>query len=221
MCGCPFPATITEVWIDHVVTVVADATAAVERLRDDHGLGSERGPYLPFAGTRGYNVPLEPPAYVEVLAIENRDAAATSDSGRAALEREASGGGLFAWAVLVDNLEAVSARLGIEIFDFTIPHGDGTLRGWRAVAGPAHLPFFIDYPNNGDRVGRWKEMYERVAHTCAPGGFSELTISGSESEMSDWLGDNELPLRFVDGNDGIREARIAAADGEIVIGNDS
>jgi hypothetical protein len=44
-----------------------------------------------------------------------------------------------------------------------------------------------------------------------------LTISGSEAEMTDWLGRNGLPLRFVAGNDGIREARVATARGEVLI----
>jgi hypothetical protein len=203
--------------IDHVVTVVADADEAATELRDRDGLGAERGPYLAFAGTRGYNVPLLPPTYMEVLAIENRDVARTSESGRRALAREAAGYGLLAWAVLVDDLEAVSERLGIEIFDYTIAQGDGTLRGWRAISGPIHLPFFIDYPNNGDRLGRWQSMYDRVGHTCAPIGFSGLTISGSKAEMADWLGRYDLPLRFVAGKEGIREARIATARGEVVI----
>jgi hypothetical protein len=124
---------------------------------------------------------------------------------------------LFSWSVRVDDLEAVSERLGIEIFDYTIPHGDGTLRGWRSVTGPPHLPFFIDYPNNGDRVGRWQELYERVGHTCSPRGFSELTISGSESEMLDWLGPHRLPLRFIEGQRGICEVRIATDNSDLVI----
>jgi len=119
--------------------------------------------------------------------------------------------------VLVDDLEAVSTRLGGEIFDFTIAHGDGTLRGWRAVSGPSHLPFFIDYPDNGDRLGRWQAMYDRVGHTCAPGSFTELTISGSKSEMMEWLGPNDLPLRFIDGNRGLCEARLATARGEVAL----
>jgi hypothetical protein len=203
--------------IDHVVTLVPDAGAAVERLLNEHGLGSEQGPYLPFAGTRGFNVPLEPPTYLEVLAIENRDAAEGSKSGRAALDRARAGYGIFAWAVLVGDLELVSERLGIEIFDFTLPQADGTLRGWRAIAGPPHLPFFIDYPNNGDRLGRWQAMYDRVGHTSAPSGFSELTISGSPSEMRDWLGPNDLPLRFIGGADGIHSARISTASGDVLI----
>jgi hypothetical protein len=35
--------------------------------------------------------------------------------------------------------------------------------------------------------------------------------------MADWLGRYDLPLRFVAGKEGIREARIATARGEVVI----
>src|SRR5437870_1214962 len=148
--------------------LVADADQSAKWLRDEHGFGSERGPYHPFAGTRNHMVPLRPPAYLEFLTIENREAAETTEAGRRVLRCEADGFGLFAWAVLADDLDAVSNRLGIEIFDYTIPHGDGTLRGWRTVTGPPHLPFFIDYPNNGDRAGRLEAMYARVEHTCSP-----------------------------------------------------
>ena len=203
--------------IDHVAMLVPDAARAAEDLRRRYGLGSEPGPYLPFAGTRGHSVPLEPPAYLEFHTIEDRDAAESTETGRRVLAVEAAGGGLFSWCVRVDDLGAVSRRLGIEIFDYTTPHGDGTLRGWRSVSGPTHLPFFIDYPNNGDRVRRWQAMYERVGHTSSPGGFSELTISGSESELLEWLGPHDLPLRFVAGSRGIAEVRIGTPTGDLVI----
>ncbi len=182
------------------------------------GTGSVRNvtPY-PRAGTRHHFLPLEPPAYLELLTIENREVAESTEDGRRALACEAAGYGLFAWAVLVDDLEGVSKRLGLEITDYTIPHGDGTLRGWRAIGGPAHLPFFIDYPNSGDRLGRYQEVYDRVGHTSAPRGFTVLTISGSDHEHSEWLGPHELPLRFSAGRSGIREARIATASGEVII----
>ena len=120
--------------IDHVAMLVLDAADAAEDLRRRYGLGSEPGPYLPFAGTRGHSVPLEPPAYLEFHTIEDRDAAEATETGRRVLAVEAAGGGLFSWCVRVDDLEAVSKRLDIEIFDYTIPHGDGTLRGWRRSA---------------------------------------------------------------------------------------
>jgi hypothetical protein len=203
--------------VDHVVMLVPDADRAAAELRERHGLGCERGMYYERAGTRHYTVPLEAPQHLEFVTIENRRAAEASETGRRVLSCEAAGFGLFAWSVLVDDLEAVSRRVGIEIFDYTIPHGDGTLRGWRAVSGPAHLPFFIDYPDNGDRISRWQSMYDRVEHTCSPSGFSELTISGSASEMLDWLGPHELPLSFVAGQRGLVEARIATVNGEVVI----
>jgi hypothetical protein len=203
--------------VDHVVMLGRDPEQAAEELRHRHGLGSERGPYLPFAGTRSHSVPLGLPAYLEFLTIENREAAESTETGRRVLACEAAGFGLFSWSVRVDDLEAVSERLGIGIFDYTIPHGDGTMRGWRSVTGPPHLPFFIDYPNNGDRIGRWRALYERVGHSCSPRGFSDLTISGSESEMLDWLGPHRLPLLFIDGQRGISEVQIATDNGELVI----
>jgi glyoxalase-like protein len=203
--------------IDHVAMLVADADETARELRERFGFGSERGAYLPLAGTRMHTVWLDPPQYLEFHTIENREAAAMTESGRTTLACEAAGFGMLGWGVLVDDLETVSDRLGIEIHDYTIPHGDGTLRGWRAVSGPPHLPFFIDYPNNGDRFARLQMLYGRAGHTCSPTNFSELTISGSEREMQEWLGPNDLPLRYVSGRQGIREARIATANGEVVI----
>lgn len=208
--------------VDHVVVLAPDAAAAAEELREQHGLGWERGPYLPFAGTRAYTVPLAPPTYVEILEIEDRAAASESKSGRDVLACEAAGYGLLAWSVRVDDLEAVSVRVDREIFDYTIPHGDGTLRGWRSVARRGDdwrsaIPFFIDYPNNGDRISRWQAMYDRVGHTCAPGGVSGLTISGSPAELTSWLGPHDLPLRFVPGAAGLVEARITTEAGEVVL----
>jgi hypothetical protein len=203
--------------IDHVAMLVPDAARMADELRATYGLGSERGAYLAIAGTRTHTVPLAPPAYLEFHTIEDRRVAEETMSGRTALACEAAGFGLFSWSVRVDDLETVSQRLGIEIFDYTIPREDGTLRGWRAVSGAPHLPFFIDYPNNGDRVGRWRAIYDRVGHESAPGDFAELTLGGSESELQEWLGAHQLPLRFVDGPDGIQQARIATARGDVVI----
>jgi hypothetical protein len=123
-----------EMVIDHVVMLVPDAARTATELRGEYGLGCERGPYLAIAGTRGYNVPSNPPAYLEFHTIENREAAEATEAGRIALACEAEGFGLFSWSVLVDDLDAVSDRLGIEIFDYTVEHGDGTLRGLQSVA---------------------------------------------------------------------------------------
>lgn len=164
-----------------------------------------------------HTVWLQPPQYLEFHTIENRDAAESTPAVRIALARKEAGSRMIGWAVLVDDLEAVAQRLGIEIFDYTIPQEDGTLRGWRAVSGDPHLPFFIDYPNNGDRLGRLRRRYAAMGHTSSPTRFSQLTISGSQREMAQWLGPHDLPLRFVRGMRGLCEARIETAAGEVGI----
>jgi hypothetical protein len=61
--------------VDHVVLVVADPVEAARNLFERYGLGSERGPYHTFAGTRNWSVPLFPLSYLEILSIEDRDVA--------------------------------------------------------------------------------------------------------------------------------------------------
>lgn len=203
--------------IDHVAILVDDPSLTAQELRDLYGLGSERGEYLELAGTRMHTVWLQPPQYLEFHTIENRDVAKATNAGRIALAQKDAGSRMIGWAVLVDDLEAVAQRLGIEVFDHTIPQDDGTVRGWRAVIGEPHLPFFIDYPNNGDRLGRMQKLYARMGHTSSPTRFSQLTIRGSLREMREWLGPHDLPLRFVHGAGGLCEARIETTAGEVII----
>jgi hypothetical protein len=203
------------VLIDHVALLAKNADETAQELRSRYGLGLQRGAYLAIAGTRMHTVWLRPPQYLEFHTIEDRAVAESTKSGRTALAAEAGSSKFIGWAVLVEDVGAVSERLGIDIVDYTVPQEDGTLRGWRAVSGPSHLPFFIDYPNNGDRLGRMQALYEAAAHTSAPTSFTQLTISGSQRELNDWLGPHDLPLRVVDGNRGLCEARIATATGVV------
>jgi hypothetical protein len=203
--------------VDHVAFLVDDPVLTARELRDQYGLGSERGEYLELAGTRMHTVWLQPPQYLEFHTVENREVAEATTAGRLALARREAGSRMIGWAVLVDDLDAVAERLGIEIFDYTLQHDDGTLRGWRAVSGEPHLPFFIDYPNNGDRLARLRSRYLSMQHTSSPTRFSRLTISGSKREMQEWLGPHHLPLRFLPGTRGLCEARIQTAAREVVI----
>jgi Glyoxalase-like domain len=209
--------SIADLRIDHVTSVVEDPLDACEELRAKYGLGSERSGYLDFAGARSWLVPLMPPSYLELLSIEDESAAEGSAVGRQLLQRRATGGGLVAWSVLVDDLARVSERLSIPIFDYTKMDEQGVVRGWRSVTGRPHLPFFIEYGGAEARAQRLRDLYTRVAHRRAPTAFSQLTLSGSEDELLDWLGPHRLPLHLVAGNDGIVEARIATAAGEVIL----
>lgn len=173
--------------------------------------------YYPRAGTQHWTVPLAYPQYLEFMTIVNRAAAESGDVGRATLVAEAAGGGLFAWCVLVEDVAEVARLHGLEVDDYTLDQPDGTLRGWRTASGPAHLPFFIDYPNNGNRAERIGALYERVAHSARPTRFSRLVIEGSAAEMQHWLGPNNLPLEYVAGDRGLVSADIETADGVVAV----
>jgi hypothetical protein len=203
--------------IDHVCWLVPDGQVTADALRREQGLGSERGMYYPRAGTQHWFVPLEPPAGLELLEVVDREAAHTGDAGAQVLACEARGFGLFSWAVLVEDLDAVAARLGLPVDDYTLPQPDGTLRGWRTVSGPWHLPFFIDYPRNGDRSGRLREMYARVDHRCAPSAFTSLEVEADVAELDAWLGPHDLPLRVRPGTRGLVAATIATSRGEVTV----
>ena len=203
--------------IDHVTSVVEDPTEACRHLLDAYGIGSERSSYLTYAGATSWIAPLLPPSYLEMLSIEDEDVAEASAVGRQLLDRRRGGGGVIAWSILVDDLESVSQRVGISIFDYTKQDHDGNLRGWRSVTGPTHLPFFIEYARMDARMVRLQDMYQRVGHRCAPTVFSQLTISCSKSELDEWIGPHDLPLRTVSGSDGLVEALVATADGEVIV----
>lgn len=203
--------------LDHIAWLVPDATATLTQLRDRHGLGFVRSMYYPRAGTQHYTVPLEPPEYFELLEIVNRDDARTGDVGPSVLACEANGYGLLAWAVLVDDVEPVAQRLGVPIDDYTLAQPDGTLRGWRTVDGPPHLPFFIDYPNNGNREERIRAGYAEAGHSCAPTEFTALYVEGDRAEMDEWLGPHDLPLHYRRGTRGLYAAELATSRGLVTI----
>src|SRR5680860_448073 len=99
--------------VDHVVLVVREPVKAAQDLFERYGLGSERGPYHTFSGTRNWSVPLTPPSYLELLSISDRDVAESSKPGRRVIECEEAGGGLLTWAILVEDVEVVSQRWGL------------------------------------------------------------------------------------------------------------
>jgi hypothetical protein len=183
------------VLIDHLCWLVKDATAARSRLRAEHGLGTEQGSFFADHGTQHHNVPLSPPQYLELAEITGEPDSWTTHC-------RDSGVPVLGWAVLVADLEQHAERLGQAIRDRTLAQTDGTLRGWRCVVGPRHLPFFIDYPNNGDRSGRWEAMRERVGHDRQPGMITRLQLEQDADELAEWLGPHDLPLDLRPGSRG-------------------
>jgi hypothetical protein len=205
--------------LDHVTVVVADAAAYTAALRSDHGLGSFDGGHLDHLGARSFSVPLAPPSYLELLAVDDEPADGTTPLGRRVLDLRDAGGGLIAWTVRVGDLDAVSRRVGVDVYEGSTRVVSGALRRWRTVTGADHLPIFISYPDDpeDERTQRWRGTYDWVAHTSAPGGFTALDVGGDRAEYEEWLGPHDLPLRYVPGPPGLRSVTIATTAGDVVV----
>lgn len=205
--------------VDHVTMVVTDDAATAARFRDDHGLGSRGGAYLDHLGASSTAVPLTPPQSVEWLAVTDPAVAAASPTGRLLLDTLARGGGLVAWTVLVDDIEAVARRTGIDVYaGATRNTYTGTFRRWWTVTGAPHLPIFIAYEGPPEeRAERWRQAYDLVGHTCAPGGFLRIEVGGDAEELAAWLGSHDLPVAFVAGPPGLRAVHVETARGTVVL----
>jgi Glyoxalase-like domain len=188
--------------IDHVLYAVSDLEAGGARFEEDLGLESIPGGRHPNWGTANRIVQLGPD-YVELVGVVDPETAASSDFGR--LVRDTSEG-LVGWAVATDDLDAVAARLGLHIERGSRKRPDGVRLAWR-VAGLAEalqsggaLPFFIQWEGPG-------ELHPGGDHS-APAGVRWVEVAADEAELREWLGGEQLPVRFALEGHGITAAGI-------------
>ena len=143
--------------LDHLVLAVADLDAAAAALRERTGLAAVPGGEHPAWGTRNAIVGLGS-AYLELVAVADPARARESAFGRAV----ADGDGLVGFAVEPDDLDAATARAGVDQMRGARERPDGTMLSW-SMAGaeeaiPRGLPFFL----------RWDDAASNPARVAAP-----------------------------------------------------
>jgi hypothetical protein len=204
-------------WIDHVIFGVRDLDVAGSRLLERHGLGSVPGGRHPGWGTGNRIVPLGP-SYVELLAAVDKREAKKSLLGRSLLERVADGDRLMGWCAATSDIDAVAARLGLEVTAGSRVRPDGEVVRWRSAGleramQQRALPFFITWEGPPDlHPGR-----ATAQHRTTTSGISWVEVSGDTSELREWLGGDWLPVRIVEGPPDIRAVGIASKEGEVVL----
>ena len=193
--------------IDHVLYAVSDLDEGAARFEDELGLESIPGGEHLAWGTANRIVPLGPD-YLELIGVADRAAAAESEFGRLVLD---AGDRLVGWAVATDDLDAVAARLGVDMQRGSRKRPDGVRLAWRlagvteALRSAGTLPFFIQWDGpSGLHPG---------GDPDAPPGISWVEVAGDERELLQWLGGADLPVRFAAAGRGIT----AAGLGEVVI----
>lgn len=180
--------------IDHVIYATADLDAAAARVEAELGLVAVAGGRHEGLGTHNRIVPLGR-GYLELLAVADPEEAASSELGRAVHARiAAEGEGLLGWAVAVDDVRPVAARLGTPITTIKREGMSARLTGLADALHEPFLPFFI---------GRAPRVAEPGASGEA-GGITWIELAGDRARLARWLGGAELPVRVVNGAPDVR-----------------
>ena len=183
--------------IDHVIYGAADLDVAAARVQKCLGLTTVAGGRHEGLGTHNRIVPLAE-GYIELLAVADPDEAQQSPLGAALQHTIARGDGLFGWAVAVEDLEPVAARLGTPITTVGRQGMTARLAGVLESLSEPGLPFFIERAPGGT-AGKRREP----PPANATARITRLEVAVEAVRLSDWLGSTELPVWVVDGDPGV------------------
>ncbi|MDT4945309.1 MAG: hypothetical protein QOH14_2042, partial [Pseudonocardiales bacterium] len=149
----------------------------------------------PSFGTRNFVLPLADSCYLEVVEALDHPAADRAPFGRAVRARHDAGGGWLGWAIRVEDIAPVEARLGRPAAPGHRRRPDGFDLRWQQIgindaAEDPQLPFFI----------RWLTDDE---HHPSVGGsrlkLRGLEIAGEQDRVDAYLGTSSLqPLDGID-----------------------
>jgi glyoxalase-like protein len=175
--------------IDHVIYATADLDDAAARVEAQLGLPAMEGGRHEGHGTSNRIVPLGG-GYLELVAVVDPDEAQQSIFGRAIQGRLArAGGGLLGWAVAVDDVDAVAARLGLTTSTISRKGLSARLAGLAEAMAEPFLPFFIARDPGVPDPGAAGEA----------GGISWLEVAGDRQRITTWIMGADLPIRIATG----------------------
>ncbi|MEO6578107.1 MAG: VOC family protein [Candidatus Limnocylindria bacterium] len=178
--------------IDHLVIVCADPDAAAADLESSVGLVASGGGRHAGMGTFNRIAWLADGSYLELIGIDDAEAARSSAVGSAALATiESTGEGLVTWALRVDDLELTVASLPEGSFG-PVLHGSRTrpdgeaVEWWTAMPdtplAPDATPFLIQHAYVGTEWGH-TALADRAAfqHPIgSPVGLARLDLAATD-----------------------------------------
>jgi hypothetical protein len=123
------------------------------------------------------------------------------------------------WAIEPDDLDAVASRLGIEPLVGSIENPNGSTGTWRIVGDTSDsaFPFFIEYDGDPEvRRRRWAERRAESGNNWVR-AITFVEVGADADRMRAWIGDDSIPVRCLEGEQGVLAVGFATDKGEIVI----
>jgi catechol 2,3-dioxygenase-like lactoylglutathione lyase family enzyme len=180
--------------IDHVIYATSDLDVAATWVESELGLSAVQGGRHEGHGTHNRIVPLGG-GYLELMAVADPEEAAGSPMGSAVQARLAEHDeGLFAWAIVVDDVGQLADRLGLPMI--TVAREGLSVRAAglaEALRNPV-LPFFLERDEGVADPGEGGDA----------GGITWLEVAGDREALDHRLDGVDLPVRVVDGATGVR-----------------
>lgn len=204
--------------VDHILYVVSDFAAAVDRFRRQYGLDAYEGGAHDVWGTGNWIIPLGP-SYIELLGIVDDEKAARHPIGRWVQQEIIEGDHLAAWSLTVGDVDSISRRLGTGIISGsrTLPNGSairGQMTGLLSMLrGSTSLPFFIAWDTPPESFPGAQD----ALHLVNPLGVGRVDVGGDEQALWEWIDNDVSVANPVGGAEGVRSVIINTDDGEILI----
>lgn len=199
--------------VDHVVLATTDLERGELQLWGGYGLQGLRGGSHRAWGTANLIVPLGS-QYLEVVAVEDPDLAATTPLGRAVLAiADSDRLQPLAVCLAAADLGSVAARLRREPQSGSRSLPDGSELKWSTVGledalGARRLPFFISWEDISQHPATMA-----AAHRVEPRGIAYVGVGGPESVLWDHLGEKVAGVHAVGGAPGVRSLALGLEDG--------
>jgi hypothetical protein len=181
--------------LSQVIVGVRDLHHATDRFRR-MGFDVLDGGVHPGLGTANRVIPIGA-QYLELLGVVSPEQAQDNAYGRALMRATTAGDCLVRWSLRTDDIEAVSARLGIGVEHRRRVRPDGELLTWRAAGldlalVDATLPFFMQWDHDDQYPGAMA-----AAHPNGARRVTELAITPRDpARFRDWTDGAEVPLRL-------------------------
>lgn len=209
--------------LDHVIYVVPDLELGAGEFLRRYGLVTIPGVGVHPGGTSNRVIPLRNSQYVELLAVHDEAALRKGDPEAAAvLELRDRGGGLLGWELTTGDMDAFTARTGVNAEAGSIVLDDGRRSSWREASPPGGygggLPYVVSYDEDAVvRRERWGRFFEEAAHPSGATQVDWMEVAVDEDLLHDWVGSLDLPIRVISEGRGLRAVGITAPNADVVI----